>query len=468
MYKLRGCISLINGSARQRQCHLLESVLPAPFNTSSEPLRISIVGAGIGGLTAAITLRKNGYLVQIFEAVEIKTAIGAALGVNINALKVLDHIGVSRDNLKGVPWRANIFFGSEGGEGTTHRWLVPAANEHPEWHGLFAHRSDVCEELKQLAMGEGEVPPAELRLGAKVVAEIIRSDFILGVDGVHVGNIFCENTRLTSIQSVIRPHVVGSVVNAQDSGWSCVRTVLETSNLRDISELECFHGGVSGSRGIVLEGGPHRMLFLYPRCNGTLVNLVAFYPDSPEDAGVNVYIAWVPTVTREELLAKFSDSDLKYLRFFDLPAHSEIQEWKLRMLPLLPTWISGRAALLGDAVHATLTLLGQDAAMAIEEAGLLGCLLPAGTKREDIPARLQVYQDHAKPRGDFVNTESFQQMAREFTFLRCKLTCILYLPPKPSSETPSVHWIRSAPLQPLPESVAVNSFGSVGNGVQGP
>lgn len=46
---------------------------------------------------------------QIFEAAEIKTEIGAALGVQTNSLKVFDHLGVSRDNLNGVPWGGVCF-----------------------------------------------------------------------------------------------------------------------------------------------------------------------------------------------------------------------------------------------------------------------------------------------------------------------------------------------------------------------
>jgi hypothetical protein len=40
----------------------------------------------------------------MFEKSESKTEIGAALGVPLNALRVLDHLGISRENLKGVPW----------------------------------------------------------------------------------------------------------------------------------------------------------------------------------------------------------------------------------------------------------------------------------------------------------------------------------------------------------------------------
>jgi hypothetical protein len=50
--------------------------------------------------------------------------------------------------------------------------------------------------------------------------------------------------------------------------------------------------------------------------------------------------------------------------------------------------------------------------MAIEEAGALGCLLPAGTSVEDVPGRLEAYQDIRKERGDFVNHESVEQLKR--------------------------------------------------------
>ncbi|KAJ7145093.1 FAD/NAD(P)-binding domain-containing protein [Mycena crocata] len=370
---------------------------------SSQTLNVSIVGAGIAGLTSAVALRRNGHRVQVFEASEIKTEIGAALGVQTNALRVLDHLGVSRPNLKGVAFDASISFGSGGGEGKIDRWLVPYANENP---GLMCHRSDLHDELKRLAVGDdGEGPPATLRLGTKVVkcdaeegtitlhtGEVIQADILLGADGIN---------------SVVRTDILGSAQKATASGWSCFRAVFETPHIREIAGLEWLTAGVSGVRTIVPKDGPFRMLLMYPCRNETLVNFVGFYTDSPGEGE-----GWTPTASREEILAKFKDFDPKFLAVLDLPLHSPVLKWQLRALPLLSTWIRGRAALLGDAAHATLPLLGQGADIAMEEAVALGCLLPAGTKRKDIPARLKAYQDLRKSRGEFVQTESVDQVSR--------------------------------------------------------
>ncbi|KAF8143767.1 hypothetical protein K438DRAFT_1993493 [Mycena galopus ATCC 62051] len=100
---------------------------------SFQPLTISIVGAGIGGLTAAI-----------FEAEEIKAKIIGNLTVQINAWNILDRFGVSKDNLKGVPWQGSIIFSFNGGEGKAYPWLVPTAAEN----GVICRRIELREELK--------------------------------------------------------------------------------------------------------------------------------------------------------------------------------------------------------------------------------------------------------------------------------------------------------------------------------
>src|SRR2546428_8385894 len=56
--------------------------------------KILIVGASIGGLTAAIALRQAGFGVDVFErAAELKE-IGAGIGLSANAIRVLKHLGL--------------------------------------------------------------------------------------------------------------------------------------------------------------------------------------------------------------------------------------------------------------------------------------------------------------------------------------------------------------------------------------
>ncbi|KAF8176565.1 FAD/NAD(P)-binding domain-containing protein [Mycena galopus ATCC 62051] len=378
-------------------------------STDLSILRVSIVGAGIAGLAAALALRRNGHRVHIFEASEIKTEIGAALGVPLNALRVLDHLGISRDNLKGVPFsgvRFNIWpdpsyskvkkvvnIDAESGENKTIK--LPAGS----MIGLLCHRSDLYEELKRLATEDGEGLPVDLRLGTKVLAcdpekgeislangERVQADLILGADGVH---------------SVIRTHIIGEVQNPSPVGVTCFRTVFEFHEKPDLLWLT---EEVSGSRSCLAKDGPFRMLLMYPCRNGTLLNFVGFYADSPDAEG------WTPKASREDIITKFKGFHPKFLPVLDLPNHSEIFKWKLGVLPELPTWIRGRAAILGDAAHATLPFLAQGAAMAIEEAGTIGCLFPVGTKPQDVLGRLKAYQDIRKARGEYVRIESLEQL----------------------------------------------------------
>ncbi|KAJ6512856.1 FAD/NAD(P)-binding domain-containing protein [Mycena sanguinolenta] len=366
---------------------------------SSSPgsLRVSVAGGGIAGLTAALALRSNGHRVQIFEASEVKTEIGAALGVSPNALLVLDHLRICKENLKGVPIHGGVFIDPENGESMVTPW--PTAGDTV---GLCCHRSDLYEELKRAATGEGEGPQVEMRLGAKVLAcdpengtislsngEVIRADLVLGADGGH---------------SVIRTHVVGEAQKIAYSGVACFRAVFELP-ASEVPELQWLTEEVSGTRTFISKEGPFRMLLMYPCRAGTLLNFVGFYDNPMQDVE-----GWSPKASREDIVAKFQGFHPKFLPVLDLPAHSEILKWRLGALPLLPTWIRGRAALIGDAAHAALPFLAQGAAMAIEDAGAIGCLFPPGTRPEDVTERLKAYQDVRKERGEFVNTGSVEQL----------------------------------------------------------
>ncbi|KAJ7662969.1 hypothetical protein B0H17DRAFT_1093098 [Mycena rosella] len=385
--------------------------MTAPHEEFPLPLKVSVVGAGIGGLAVAIALRKNGHIVEVFESSEIKTEVGAGIGIQFNAIRVLNHWGLSKDNLKGVNFDGITMFDSKTGEGIARRWSVPDI----ETQSLLCHRSDVHNELMRLAVGEGDGPPVQLHLGSRVLecevengtvtlenSDTIHADLVIGADGLH---------------SVIRTRILGDAQTAPASGISCFRSVFDASKLQ--GDFDWFTEGVSGGRSVIVKEGEYRLLFMYPCRSGHLINLVAIYAHRKDNQIIQAGIleryaeSWVATGTREELLEKFQDVHPKFLAFLAL-ADSPILKWQLRVLPVLPTWVRGCAALLGDAAHATLPTLGQGAGLAIEEAGALGCLLPLGTRREEVPSRLEAYQTLRKPRGDHVSRESLHQGTEKF------------------------------------------------------
>ncbi|KAJ7794223.1 hypothetical protein B0H13DRAFT_2393454 [Mycena leptocephala] len=188
-------------------------------------LHVSIVGAGIGGLAAAIALRRKGRHVQIFESTEELHEIGAAIVVPLNCQRVMENFGYSKDNLKAVIYDCNI----------------------------LCHRGAFHSELARLALDLG--PPPTLCLS------IITSDLVLGADG---------------ISSAMRTSILGRLAEPISCGWSCYRSLIEMSKLEKIPELAWLHDGVSGARSVSYHGnGPFRWIFMYPCREGTLLNVNA-------------------------------------------------------------------------------------------------------------------------------------------------------------------------------------------------
>ena len=63
---------------------------------NNSPKRIVVVGAGIGGLTAAIAFKKAGHAVFVLEKANELRAIGAGLSLQMNAMAALNSIGRQR------------------------------------------------------------------------------------------------------------------------------------------------------------------------------------------------------------------------------------------------------------------------------------------------------------------------------------------------------------------------------------
>ncbi|KAJ7121683.1 FAD/NAD(P)-binding domain-containing protein [Mycena epipterygia] len=373
--------------------------MTSPDNsTQIQPLNVVVVGAGVAGLAVTIALRRNGHHVQIFESADKLAEIGAAISVPINCQRVLEHLGYSKENLNSVNFDGLVRFDAASGESATSRWLIPAVNEKPN---ILCHRSDLHAELERLALGPSQDDtPVTLHLESKVVGcetetgfislsdgRRIQSDLVIGADG---------------ISSTMRTAILGHAQKSISCGLSCYRALIDMSKLQG-PEFAWLRDGIAGPRNVVKRGGPFRMLFMYPCQGGALLNFAAFFEDPHQDSP-----NWTGECSRSEVQAVFADFHPQFQLL--LAALGErVLKWKLRTIPALPTWVRGRAAIIGDAAHATLPTLGQGAAVAIEEAGVLGVLFPAGTAAMDVPARLAAYEAFCKQRGEFVGRESLEQ-----------------------------------------------------------
>jgi salicylate hydroxylase len=150
--------------------------------SETKTLRCGIVGAGIGGLGAAIALRRAGHDVEIFERSSFKNEIGAAITLTPNANLVLERWG---------------FDAEKAGETDKCqyrclRWDNLEMDNHDCFDGVRAkygymfnafHRVDLHNGLRELAERHHSVP---IRLGCEVCHVDCEAGIISLTDGAHV------------------------------------------------------------------------------------------------------------------------------------------------------------------------------------------------------------------------------------------------------------------------------------------
>ncbi|KAJ7484789.1 FAD/NAD(P)-binding domain-containing protein [Mycena galericulata] len=366
------------------------------------PLKIAIVGAGIAGLTVAAAIRMEGHDVQIFESSSMNKEIGAAIGLSANSLRVLTYLGFNIKKLRAGDYMGVMWLDSMGGEGKFD--VLHDAQNTLGRPGILCHRSDLHDELKRLATaGDRSGKPATIHLKSDVLScdpatgtltlkngEVHHADLIIGADGIH---------------STIRTSVLGYQQIACPSGRAAFRCLVDASKLEGRAEFDWIFSGPAGPRGVRPKDTSGRYLFVYPCRDNTLINIVAHHPDLRDQDKFN----WNALVTKEELVRAFDDFDAQLTALLEL-VEGPVHLWQIRALPCLPTWYNGHAAIIGDAAHATFPTLGQGAGMAIEDGSVIACLLPLGTTTEQIPRRLEAYQTLRKERGEFILTESVEQV----------------------------------------------------------
>lgn len=356
-----------------------------------EPLNIVISGAGIGGLFAAISLRRAGHKVTILERSSFNQELGAAVHLAPNSNGLLRRHGIYAESFGANP---SLNFTEWKHTGERVRTLPNAAHlfQHP-W--LFAHRVRLHDALRKLATAEeGEGTPARLVLSTKVekmdatnatvvtkTGETFKADLIVGADGVH---------------SIARRCIPGGEnTEAFDSGKSAFRFIIPAKRVREHPLANKY---VQGPGELSVFYSNDRRVVMYPTNENEELNFVCIHPSKETDASGD----WNNETSVESMLKVFESFDDGVKAILRMADPSTLKVWNLLDMDKLPSFVEGRLALIGDAAHPFTPHQGQGAGMAIEDGASLAVMLPLGTRPDEIPERLQLYNQARYERAHMI------------------------------------------------------------------
>ncbi|GAA0772498.1 salicylate hydroxylase [Roseibium denhamense] len=358
---------------------------------SSAP--IVIAGAGIGGLSAALALRKAGHEIVVLERATNLKEVGAGLQLSPNACAVLAQLGLLDALAPKVyaPPNLEIWSGQTGDKISRVELggFLKTRHGNPFW---VVHRADLQNVLLEAASSDD---------GIRLIVDTTVED----ITASPFGGLTCSFHTGGNANSQTCKALIGA-----DGVWSKTRKLVpEHQNAR-------FSGQVAYRATVPIENVPERWhknsglwlhkrshLVHYPIRDGQLLNIVALVEEPWQDE------TWSAPARQEDLIHNFRHwpSDVRNL----LNAPDSWLKWALCSVDASGPWTHGHVALLGDSAHAMLPYMAQGAAMAIEDAAVLAHHLPPNT--ENIPAALRAYEESRKARVRTVQAQAFRN-ARTF------------------------------------------------------
>jgi 2-polyprenyl-6-methoxyphenol hydroxylase-like FAD-dependent oxidoreductase len=170
----------------------------ADATVSSQPLKVLVVGAGIGGLSAALGLRQQGHEVTLFERSQLAQETGAAIHLAPNCHSILRRFGVLPEVFGANPVNGVTEYDAEGNLKFDLDLRKPLSIWQHPW--VLSHRVRLHEELKRKALStDDEGTPAVLKTSSVVTTvdpdtgtvtledgSSFSGDLVLGADGVSV------------------------------------------------------------------------------------------------------------------------------------------------------------------------------------------------------------------------------------------------------------------------------------------
>lgn len=341
------------------------------------PMRVTIVGGGLGGLACAIACHIQNFEVTVFDQAQEFLRIGDSIGLGSNSARLLNRWGVgeelekinshikemeiynfnSSDNLLGVD--------KQPGEALEKYGCRAFIGHRGDFHAIMA---EYCKKIgvtirmaTTVTQYDTNKPSIILEDGEEIV-----SDVVICADGV---------------KSRGRQAVLGYEDRPIHSGYAIYRAYIDGKKVQQDPLTEKF----TREDKIRLFIAPDMHCLIATLRNGTEVNAVLTHKDEAD-----IEEGWNKPGNKDDVLRLVSDWDPAVRRLWE--KMDKLIDWKLIYRPCLPQWVSdsGLVTLMGDAAHPFLPTSVQGASQAVEDAATIAKCLAKSTK-DNVPLALHTY-----------------------------------------------------------------------------
>lgn len=310
---------------------------------------VIIIGGGIGGLSAATALTRQGLRVRLYERSSQFGEVGAGLQIAPNCTRILDDYGLL-DEAKSLGVLPENMVMKDAVDGTELTRLDLRDLERTYgFPYMVIHRSDLHGIFLRASQRQGvELMTDKQCIGYENLDGAARVTFadgstdqaelVIAADGLH---------------SVARQTLVGD--EPVTSNYVAYRAAIPFDQVRENQVHE---------QDVVVYIGPRCHFVQYPLRGGEMFNQVAVFQSPKAVAGE---AEWG---TPDELDGAFVGTCDQIQK--GLPLMWRDRWWRMFDRNPTMTWVFGRVALLGDAAHPPLQYMAQGAIMAIEDGWVLG------------------------------------------------------------------------------------------------
>jgi 2-polyprenyl-6-methoxyphenol hydroxylase-like FAD-dependent oxidoreductase len=370
-------------------------------------MKIIIIGAGIGGLTTAIGLKKLGHEVEVFESASGIKALGAGLVLSANAMKAYKALGISgKVKQAGKVLEAlNIL---------DHKGRIISANSTQEIARAFGeatnfaiHRADLHRILislfgiENIFVGKRCKGFEQDQKGVKAIFEDgqqVEADLLIACDGIY-----------SNIRRQLLPDA-----KPRYAGYTCWRAVTH-------SQPEDFNHTLASET-----WGPKGRFGIVPLSGNQIYWFACVNAKRHDPAMANVSL--------DQLKHNFKGYHKDILQVLNLTADDAIIWNDIMDIMPIKQFAFGKVVLLGDAAHATTPNMGQGACQAIEDAVVLTACM----------------KNNSDPEIAFKQFES-HRISRTTKIVNTSYT----LGKVAQWENPMICWARNLALRSLPPKLAI-------------